>query len=212
MKVFPRSVWTPVLPRATRVGDEYVGLPWYSPMESLPDTFEFEPVGKDFTYALRNPVAELSKLVKEAQSSTGLTDLNYNFAIAQNASGIFVVRGAFSKCQKTSDYRVLMLIGNHERPTDVLKANQQAILDGFHYQPPFPKPRFAEGDANVQVFDLIEYLASEGYYEGRNDGVFGPFCKRAVQKLQYALDLPELSGKYDEITYEALCQKTKIQA
>ena len=68
MKVYPRSSWTSIVPRVSTVGDQFVGLPYFS---SPPERIEFHPVGKDRLYVYRNPATELNLLLKEAVLGTG---------------------------------------------------------------------------------------------------------------------------------------------
>ena len=69
-------------------------------------------------------------------------------------------------------------MGTNEKPTDVLKENQENFSLGLSN--PIPMPLLKLGDANIHVFDLIEVLIERGYYHARNDGVYGPLVKHAV--------------------------------
>jgi len=202
MKLIPRSRWTSVVPKITTVGDNHIDFSYFQQesLQILPT--EFYPVGKDILYVYRNPSVELSQLVKEATYGTGLSDIDFNYAIAQNVEGAFVLRGRATKCSNTHAPRVLLLLGKNEEPTDLLKKNQQDFLSSF---PPvgnlIPGPTLRPGDQNIHVFDLIEYLSEVGLYEGRNDAYYGPFLQRAVTKLQHIYRLSNLTGVWDEWIY-----------
>ena len=202
MLVYPRSYWTALVPRPSTLGDQFVGLPYFS---NPPVGVTFHPVGKNLLYSYRNPASELNLLVKETTNQTGLSDINYNYAIAQNTRGVYVLRGAITKCMQSEEIRVLMLIGENEKPTDVLKENQR-LFNFQNLQNPIPPPVLKEGDSNVHVFDLIELLAQHNFYQARNDGVYGPICKHAVTRMQLELDLPNLTGVYDEWVHNKLIE------
>lgn len=190
MICYPRSYYTAVIPKPTTVGDNFLDFPYF---DSIPTGIEFFLPNTDTLYVYRNPVNVLSQMVRTSVTGTGLSDLDFNFAIAQNTEGAYTIRGRCTKCQETDSIKVLLLVGNNEAHTDQLKENAKAfsLSDLIPKRPDSP---LNPGDRDVHVFDLIEYLAYEGLYEGRNDGFYGPFVERAVKKLQLKLDEPVLDG------------------
>lgn len=200
MRLYPRSYWTSVLPRPSGVED-YLGLPFFG--EDGPTGVEFWVPADPVLYIYRNPIRVLSDMVKTATYGTGLTDIDFNYAVGQNTRGAYTIRGRGTKCNKSNKLKVLLLVGANERQTDVLKENVAAFsLTDLTPEP--PTPGLAPGDANVHVFDLIEYLLYREVYEGWNDGVFGPFVERAVKKLQLEHDVPNMNGYWDQATYQAI--------
>lgn len=204
MKLYPRSYWTSLVPRAI-TGEEFVGLPFF---DSPPDGVNFYVPDVDVLYIYRNPIQVLNQMVKMATLGTGLSDLDYNYALAGNTRGAYTIRGRGTKCSKTSSLKVLLLVGKNERQTDILKENANAF-DLQALAPQAPGPGLKPEDANVHVFDLIEYLLYRGVYEGRNDGVYGPFCQRAVKKLQLELDVPNITGYWDDPTAVAVANENR---
>lgn len=206
MKFIPRSNWTSIVPRPTTVGDNHNGLEYFT---EKPTDIDFYFPERDIIYAYRNPTLELVKLLNDNTNGTGISDLNCNYAIAPNVEGVYVVRGAMSKCADNEHYRVLMLCGIYEQPSDLLIKNQQTCIKMLqkplgHDMNVVPKPVLKEGDINVHVFDLIEYLTQEGYYVGRNDATYGPILKHAMRRFQAEHGVIDLNGAYDEWTYRKL--------
>jgi hypothetical protein len=168
----------------------------------------------DILYTYRDPSQELHRLLKTSTNFTGVSDINYNYAIAQNVEGVFVIRGALTKCSNSEDLRVLMLIGKDEKPTDNLLANQQSLQFEKNGLPPVgsnetPTTNMRLGDKSVHVFNLIEWLTERQYYTSRNDAVFGPLVEHAVKRLQLDLDLPNLNGVWDEWIYRLITKTSK---
>jgi len=199
MNYLTRDTWTSRLPWSSTRGDTFEGMPFF---EGLPVGVEFVALGRETLYVKQDPTEVLNMLLKET-NQTGLSDIPYNYAIAQNRTGVFVVRGGITKCPSTKKLRVLMLIGKHEEPTDCLKDNQLLVLGSSN--PPPLNPMFP-GDSSIHVFNLIEFLASRGLYKARNDGVYGAFCTQAVHQLQIILDNPQIDGNYDTSLIDRLCQ------
>lgn len=200
MIVYPRSYWTASLPRPTTVGDEFDGLPY----------FDDPPVGVSFCrptdevlYVYRNPALELERLRRASVAGTGISDIDYNYAISQNTEGVYVLRGGVTKCTKTSELKVLMLLSENEEPTDILKKNQEDFINS-EISNPYPVGVLQSEDSSVHVFDLIEFLAERGIYNTRNDGIYGGFVSHAVQKLQKDLGLQNLDGNYSMWVINAL--------
>src|SRR5215510_13478984 len=200
MKVFPRSTWTAFVPRPVTLGDEFIDLNYF---DTPPVGIEFCRPNEPIMFSFRNPLLELERIRNQSVSGTGLSDVDYHYAISSVTAGVYVLRGGITKCIKSEKIRVLMLIGTDEPPTDVLKANQEAFINE-EVANPFPTFPLSPGESNIHVFDLIELLAEKGLYEARNDGIYGPLCEHAVQKLQKELGLLRLNGRYDMFTINAL--------
>jgi hypothetical protein len=200
MNFLPRSAWTSIVPRPTTVGDNHSGLEFFT---EKPKDVEFYTPDRDIMYAYRNPTQELVKLLEENTNGTGISDLNCNYAIAPNVEGVYVVRGALSKCAFSNNYRVLVLNGIYEKPTDLLKKNQQLAIDLIQGggQNVAPKPVLKPGDINVHVFDLIEWMTQQGFYFARNDATYGPLLQHGMRMYQNSRGVTELNGVYDEWTY-----------
>jgi hypothetical protein len=194
------------------VGENTLGLPYFT---KPPKTIVFETSPKEILYVYRNPSTELHRLFKESTNFTGVSDIDYNYAIAQNVEGVFVIRGALTKCCNSEELKVLLLKGPNEKPTDLMKANQKSFTINSNGLPPVgsnevPTTNLSVGDRTVHVFNLIEFLIERGYYTARNDGVYGPLLEHAVKRLQLDLDLPNLNGVYDEWVYRKLT-KTNLR-
>lgn len=195
MKVYPRSSWTAITPMTGLMADTYKGLPFF---EKPPVGVEFVRTSERTLFLLREPGHELELLLKKALADA-YADLDYNYAISQNSEGVYVIRGRITKCRESEKIRVLLLLGENEEPTDLLKQNQA----NFKELPksPLPQPSLTLGDRNVHVFDLIEYLAEKGLYRGRNDGVFSEAVLLAMKELQFQLGHNNPTGVYDFWTY-----------
>jgi|SRR5215510_15022914 len=205
MRVFPRSHWTSINPRPTTVGDEFNGLPYW---DLPPVGIEFVETSDEILYVYRNPAVELERLLKESITGTGISDIDYNYAISQNTEGVYVLRGGVTKCTKTDKLKVLMLKGRNEEATDVLKQNQQEFID-TEIVNPYPVMPLKPGMEDVHVFNLIEFLADRQLYNTRNDGVYSPFVEHAVRKLQKDLGLKVLDGEYSLWVIHALDQSSR---
>lgn len=207
MKLLPRSYWTSVPPSPSIVGENTVGLPYFT---TPPKQVVFEKAQDDILYVYRDPSAELHRLLKKSTNFTGVSDIDYNYAIAQNVEGVFVIRGALNKtCNNNDTIKILILIGNNEQPTDLLLANQKSISFNESGLPPvgsneIPTTNMSLNDRSVHVFNLIEFLIERQYYTSRNDAFYGPLVEHAVKRLQLDLDLPNLNGVYDEWVYRKL--------
>lgn len=200
MKVYPRSLWTANLPRPAVLGDEFIGLDYF---DTPPVGIQFCRPSEDVLYVYRNPINELERLRAISVQGTGFSDINYHYAISQVTEGCYVLRGGITKCMKSEHIRVLMLIGVNEQPTDLLKQNQDNFIKE-EVSNTYPISPLSSGDANVHVFNLIEFLAERGLYQARNDGVYGPLTHHAVRRLQKELGVTNLSGEYDLWTIHAL--------
>src|SRR5688500_10340465 len=117
--VIPRSAYTATLPKGGTVGDNYKGLNFFS---KPPTSCRFHRIQSHLVYVHKDAGTVLNQLLQE-NAQTHLSDLNYNYAIAQNQPGIFVVRGGLNKCSDSDELNVLMLVGLDEDPTDLLKEN-----------------------------------------------------------------------------------------
>jgi hypothetical protein len=199
MLVYPRSFWTAIIPRPSTVGDEFDGLPYW---DDPPVGITFHSLEDEVLYVYRNPATELERLLKEATQGTGLSDIDYNYALSQNTEGVYVLRGSTTKCTKTDKIRVLLLKGRNEQPTDLLKRNQQ-LFTTTEINNPYPVNTMKLGDENVHVFNLIEFLADRGLYNARNRGIYDVFVEHAVMKLQKDLKLA-LTGEYSMWVIQAL--------
>jgi len=211
MKLIPRSAWTSLPPSPTTVGENIIGLPYFT---KPPQTIVFEQVEEDFQLVYRNPAQELHRMFKTGTTFTGISDISYNYAIAQNVEGVFVIRGALTKCPNSENLKVLMLLGKGEKPTDLLLQNQKSISFTESGLPPagsneIPTSNMRPGDRSVHVFNLIEFLIERGYYRSRNDGTYGPLTEHAVRRLQLDLDLPNLNGLWDEWTYRLITKTSR---
>jgi hypothetical protein len=211
MKLLPRSLWTSLPPSPTSVGENIIGLPFFT---KPPTNVQFDIMPTNEEYVYRDPAKELHRLFKSSTTFTGVSDIDYNYAIAQNVEGVYVVRGALTKCANTEDLKVLMLIGQNEKPTDTLLSNQKSLSFEKSGLPPVgsnevPTANLQEGSRSVHVFNLIEFLTERGYYRSRNDGVFGPLTTHAVKLLQLDLDLPNLNGVWDEWCYRLITKTSK---
>lgn len=206
MKVYPRSFWTAINPRPSTVGDEYIGgLPYW---DDPPVGIEFVELEDEILYVYRNPAPELERLLKESVQGTGLSDINYNYAVSQNTEGVYVLRGGVTKCTGTDKIRVLLLKGRNEAPTDTLKKNQHDFVN-MEVVNPYPVSPLSLGQENVHVFNLIEFLAERGLYNARNSGLYDVFVEHAIKKLQKDLGLRTLDGIYSLWVINALDQSSR---
>lgn len=195
MNLYPRSFWTASIPKLNSWGDDPVGLSFWTFDES--PEIEFVLPNREIIFSQRNPREELQTLMKEQVSHSALSDIDYNYAITQNTEGVYTLRGACSKCSRSEKLRVLLLLGNKEQPTDLLKQNQEDFLNAWpNLGAKPPGARLTLGETNIHVFDLIEYLRESRLFEGRNNAVYGDMVKHAVMKLQARLGAPELDGEY----------------
>jgi hypothetical protein len=199
MRVFPRSTWTANIPRNNTMED-HTALPYFT---DPPVGIEFVPIHKNLLFIHRNPQDVLNDLFMESITQHPLADIDFNYALSQNTEGVYVIRGAHTKCTNSDKIRVLLLLGENEKPTDVLKRNQRTLLEEV-IKNPVPSPTLKIGDHDVHVFDLIELLTERGYYDAANDGYYGPLTVHAVKKMQLDLGFKNFSGVYDEWCYEAL--------
>ena len=204
MIVYPRSFWTSSNPRQTTSGDAFEGLPYF---DEPPVGIEFVSQPDEILYVYRNPTIELNRLRQMSVQGTGKSDINYNYAISQNTEGVYVLRGGITKCENTNKIRVLLLMGRSERPSDVLKKNQDDFINS-ELSNPFPVNPLSIGDNDVHVFNLIEYLVERGLYNARNDGTYTLFVEHAIQKLQKDLGLP-ITGQYDKRLIHTLESKDR---
>jgi len=201
LKVFPRSHWTAINPRPSTVGDQFIGLSYF---DVPPVGIEFSELeNDDILYVYRNPAKELERLLKEATNGTGYSDIDYNYALSQNTSGVYVLRGTVTKCMGTDKIKVLLLKGRNEEATDQLKQNQADFIN-TELVNPYPVTPLSLGDENVHVFNLIEFLAERGLYTARNAGIYDILVEHAVQKLQKDLSLRHLDGIYSMWVINAL--------
>ena len=207
MLLLPRSSWTGILPKPTPVGEDYKSLNYFTEKPSI----EYTRVDKDMIFLYRDPQKELNFLLKEHRFA-GLSDLNYNFAISQITRAIYTVRGSLTRCAGTESLRVLMLLGNQEKPTDVLKENQAFFEENYTFPVgkslplEIPTPKYQLGDRDIHVFDLIELLTKLGAYNTRNDGYYGPLVENSIKTLQDEYGL-QITGIYDKWLEEKLTPK-----
>lgn len=196
MKIHPRSSWTAYPPKLKE--DQSSGLPYFT---SHPEV-EFVEAPEDLVYLFREPRESLNKLLKEALTTEGLSDLNYNYAISQNVEGVFVIRGRWTKCRGSENIRVLLLKGKNEDPTDLLKENQKLFLEEFPFRSEVPQvaKTLDLGEYSVHVHDLIEFLGIP--YE--NKGLFTEILRQRLRRLQFYLKVDDFNGKFDKWTKYAL--------
>jgi hypothetical protein len=180
--------------------EDHIGLPYFT---SPPASVEFCKPEKNLLYVHRNPQDVLQDMYMDSITHYPRADLNYNYALSQNTEGVYVIRGSHTKCAKSDKIRVLLLVGDNELPTDTLKKNQQNFLHE-PFENPIPTANLQEGDDNVHVFDLIEYLIEKKYYDAANDGVYGPLTVHAVKRMQLDRGFREFNGKYDEWCYKSI--------
>ena len=199
LKVYPRSHWTASTPRPILSTDEFDGLPYF---DEPPVGIEFCQPNDEILYVYRNPVKELERLRQQAIQGTGFTDIDYNYAISQNTEGVYILRGGITKCIRTNKYKVLMLMGNNEDPTDIMKKNQDTLINE-EVKNSYPVGPLSLGQSDVHVFNLIEFLAEHGLYQNRNDGIYSIFVEHSIQKLQKDLKL-NITGEYSLWVINAL--------
>jgi hypothetical protein len=199
MNIFPRSFWTSRPP--TPAGVDRGGLPFFTdptPQLSFHTSGTYRAdLGRTLFY-YRNPNTILHSLVKEAFNN-GEADLPFNYAITQNMEGVHVISGRLNRFGDT--IKVLMLIGNDEKPTDIIKKNQTFLKHNYlELTNAVPSPILRPGDTTIHVFDLIEKLIEFGVYKSRNDAYYGPLTVHAVKLLQDQAGIP-ISGEYNEYLY-----------
>jgi len=204
MKVYPRSFWTASNPRPVTVGDAFAGLPYF---DEPPVGITFHQPDDEILYAYRNPVNELERIRATSTQNTGLSDIDYNYAISQNTEGVYVLRGSITKCVQTDKIKVLMLLGRNEKPSDTLKKNQDDFINST-ISNPFPVNPLSLGHSDVHVFNLIEFLVEHGLYQNRNDGLYSLFVEHAIQKMQKDLGLT-INGQYSMWVINALQNKDR---
>lgn len=206
MKLFPRSHWTSVLPKPYQ--NWVVGLPYF---RFLPPV-EFCTPGNTTIYLFEDPVKSLQLLLSYAQES--FPDINYNYALAPNTEGVFVLGGNNLSYQAnlmpSPTCRVLLLMGDTETPTDTLKKNQKSFLEEYPLLPRYvPGPMRTEVDPvgnsvpQIHFFDLIFLFSQLGYYIGYNRGLPSELLTQAIYHYQDDFNLP-LTGQYDTRTYKHL--------
>jgi len=210
MKLYPRSHWTPTLPKSNP--DWTVGLPYF---RFLPEV-EFVLPNTSTFYLFENPIPSLQLLLAYAQRET-TPDINYNYALSSNTEGVFVLAGynrTYVNQYPSETCRVLLLLGNNETPTDLLKKNQRDFLNEYPLLPRYvPNPIRSEGflepvgtpTPQVHYFDLIYLFSQLGYYQSYNRGVPNEVLTQAIYHYQDDFGLP-LTGEYDNWTFNHLME------
>lgn len=128
MKVITRSQWTASYPKPTVGTEDQDGLPNLRVSEvtgiSLcqPDVYDL--------FVERDPFKYFHSLEKEDYTVRGYGDIQYNLGVASNVEGVFCLRGLCNKSvahtRKDLNSRlvsILLLLGNDERPTDLMVRN-----------------------------------------------------------------------------------------
>jgi hypothetical protein len=192
MKIYPRSSWTARNPMPFR--EYHPQLPYFL---SKPEV-EFCVPDNNKLYLYLPPTESIQALLNEV---TNLGDVNYNYVLPANEFGAYTVRGSLNRCEGSDKLRVLLLLGNEEDPSDVLKTNQQDFLSAEHIleAPGTIVMEPTPPTSSVQVFDLTEYLGQLGYYQGPNTGVFTDHLSDAINEFQLFNNLP-VTGLWDRLT------------
>jgi hypothetical protein len=233
MKLIARSEWTSIVPKST-VGAEDLDGPPFLRTNDVKGFQVFRP-DEQALFVELNPFSFIERICKENFTQLGYGDIQYNLAVTPNVDGVFCLRGltnkspAFANKARSNNYiSVLCLLGNEEPPTDLLLKNlsscreliqskfpnAQDILCPLPTDFPFKQssapslPNVFTQDSGIHVFDLIEVLSFWSYYNGRNDGVYGPVTTNAVMLLQADLRdgsfyRKRVDGIYGRYTREA---------
>lgn len=204
MKIHPRSSWTSRIPQERPVG--ITGLPYFTKYP-VGEIF-FERLKTNTLAVYRDPKEILETLLREAFSD-GQSDINYNFAISQNVEGVYTIRGLTSRCTDQPGYKVLMLLGQNEDPTDLLKKNQKNLVKLLSQEKIYveaPKPAIKPNSANIHVFDLLEYLHSKGALSTHNNARYTEVVEFAVKAFQDKIGV-ETTGVWDTQTYMRCLRK-----
>lgn len=140
MKIITRSEWTASYPKTNSGTEGQAGLPNFRKSEVLGISVCQPDVTSLFLE--RDPYPIFDTIRKEDLNIRGYGDIQYNFGVTSNVEGVFSLRGmcnksvAHSRPELNSQYiSILALVGNDEKPTDVLVQNiqdaQQLVLGRF---------------------------------------------------------------------------------
>ena len=127
MKIHNRSTWTALLPKLT-VGTEAMdGLPNF---RSEVKGISIVQPGTQALYVERDPRQFFQNFLKEDFNIEGYGDIRYNLGVSSNIEGVFCLRGLCNKGYASSSENinseyvsVLALVGDDEKPTDLLLQN-----------------------------------------------------------------------------------------
>jgi hypothetical protein len=202
MKIYPRSSWTAHVPLPFK--EYHPTLPYF--LE--PPEVEFCLPDSNLLYLYINPYDSLTDLFHHIHN---LGDINYNYALPANQLGAYTIRGQSNKCEGSENLRVLLLLGNKEEPSDVLKINQQDFLNFDTYLEAPGEITLEDFGQTVGVgtFDLTEYLTWLGFYKGPNTGVYTDHLTDSVNEFQVYNDLP-VTGRWDELTVKVCSLDTFV--
>jgi len=149
-----RSAWTSIVPRVNKGADPYQDLaslrdPQKLEVNWLPDYFD---------YQMAQPEQLLVDLLKTDLNYGGLSDASWNFAVAGNKEGVYVLRGcrtkdAFQLRDREETLSVLCLLGRAEKPTDQLLDNLKAAYSLCNYV--YPGIEFGE-NKQEHLFNLVQ--------------------------------------------------------
>jgi hypothetical protein len=202
MKIYPRSSWTAHVPLPFK--EYHPTLPYF--LE--PPEVEFCLPNSNLLYLYINPYDSLTDLFNHIHN---LGDINYNYALPANQLGAYTIRGQSNKCEGSENLRVLLLLGDKEDPSDVLKINQQDFLN-FDTYLEAPGEIVMEDfgpTVGVGTFDLTEYLTWLDFYKGPNTGIYTDHLTDAVNEFQLLNDLP-VTGRWDELTVKVASMDTFV--
>ena len=128
MKVISRSEWTSSVPKINIGTEDLDGLPNFR-AKDLKGISIFQP-GNSALFVERDPYQIFTTILKEDFSIHGYGDIQYNLGVAANVNGVFCLRGLCNKSAAHKDkvvnsqyVSILALLGNDERPTDLLLQN-----------------------------------------------------------------------------------------
>jgi len=157
MTVHLRGAWTSIVPRSNKGADPYQDL------NSLrkPVRLDVYYLPEDIDYQFQQPEPLLVALLKNDLNYGGLSDLAYNFAVAGNKEGMYLVRGcrskdAFQLKDKEETLSVLALLGKGERPTDQLLENLRLAFQFAQHV--YPIVRFRVPDHHFYLSTIIPDL------------------------------------------------------
>jgi len=240
MKILKRADWTATNP--IPMTEEIEGPLFFREKDVLGINL-FLP-GENANFVELNPLTYFEQQRKADYKLRGMGDVQYNLGVASNVEGVYCLRGLCNKSPNklgSTHISVLVLLGTNEPPTDLLLQNlttcREFVLSKFpnateiNSSLPFEfdwdqkskklssqftcnLPTVFTQDTNVHTFDLIENLNYWGYYNGKNDGVYGPVTRNAVSLLQADLKdahlyLKRVDGLYGRYTREAFCNYLK---
>jgi hypothetical protein len=130
MTIHSRSEWTSTPARGNTGNDDTDGMPNFRAAELLGICVHY--TGVNTNYQGRAPAPVFENIRKQDMGTKGYGDIMYNLGVAGNIEGPWILRGLTNKgaanggtASNNGYLSVLCLVGENEKPTDLLLQNLQ---------------------------------------------------------------------------------------